>query len=377
MTAESVSKHQVCTFCVMDNSNPGVTFDAAGQCVCCRDALERKPQEWHPNKEGRERLDATIRRVKTEMADRPYDVMIGLSGGVDSAYLAHFLRESYDLRILAVHVDGGWNTEAAVRNIEILVRKLKIDLHTHVIEWHEMRDLQLAYLRASVLNQDAPQDHAFFSTLYRLAKKFKQRYFLSGVNFSSESVHVPGGGYPAMDARNLVAIHRAFGSIPLSSFPVLGSFEYLWLARVRKQIQILKPLNYLPYDKEAGKRELIDRYGFVDYGSKHQESRFTKFYQETYLPARYAFDKRRLHYSALIVAGQMRRDDAVRELAIPETTKAQSLRDKRFVAKKLGLDVAELERLIALPPVAHEFYANNAYLYQLNHKMRSLLGGRR
>jgi N-acetyl sugar amidotransferase len=376
MTTDGASVHRVCTFCVMDNSNPGVTFDAAGQCVCCRDALARMPLEWHPDEDGRAQLDASIRRIKGEMADRPYDVMIGLSGGVDSAYLAHFLRENYDLRILAVHVDGGWNTEAAVRNIEILVRKFNIDLHTHVIEWPEMRDLQLAYLKASVLNQDAPQDHAFFSTLYRLAKKFRQRYFLSGVNFSSESVHIPGGGYPAMDARNLVAIHRAFGTVALSSFPVLGSFEYLWLARVRKQIQILKPLNYLPYDKEAGKRELIDRYGFVDYGSKHQESRFTKFYQETYLPARYVFDKRRLHYSALIVSGQMTRDNAMRELEIPETTKAQSQRDKRFVAKKLEVDVAELERLITLPPVPHEDYANNAYLYQLNRKLRSLLGRR-
>jgi N-acetyl sugar amidotransferase len=377
MTVSGAPEYQVCTVCVMDNRNSGVTFDATGQCICCRDAFARKPLEWHPGADGRAHLDATIQRVKTEMADRPYDVMIGLSGGVDSAYLAHFLRDSYDLRILAVHVDGGWNSEAAVRNIEILVRKLKIDLHTHVIEWQEMRDLQLAYLKASVLNQDAPQDHAFFSTLYRLAKKFGQRYFLSGVNFSSESVHVPGGGYPAMDARNLVAIHRAFGSVPLSSFPVLGAFEYLWLARVRKQIQILKPLNYLPYDKEAGKQELIDRYGFVDYGSKHQESRFTKFYQEIYLPARYAFDKRRLHYSALIVAGQITRDAALSELEIPETSRAQSQRDKRFVAKKLGIDGSELERLIALPAVAHEAYANSAYLYQLNHQMRRLLGRRR
>ncbi|MCK1313373.1 N-acetyl sugar amidotransferase [Bradyrhizobium sp. 23] len=366
-------KYHVCSFCVMDNSNSGVLFDGNGQCLCCRDALARKPHEWWPTPEGRSRLDAKIEQIKREMADKPYDVMIGLSGGVDSAYLAHLLRRDFGLRILAVHVDGGWNTEAAVRNIELLVRKLDIDLHTYVVEWEEMRDLQLAYLKASVLNQDVPQDHAFFSTLYRLATKFEQHYFLSGVNFSSESVHIPQGGYPAMDARNLRAIHAAHGSRPLKSFPLIGSMNYLWLTRIRKQIQIVKPLNFLPYDKEAAKRELIETYGFVDYGSKHQESRFTKFYQEIYLPARYGFDKRRLHYSALIVSGQISRDEALKELSAPMTTIEQASRDKKYIAKKLGITVLELDRLIELPLARHEDYASNKALYQLNTTLRNAL----
>jgi N-acetyl sugar amidotransferase len=377
MRLVSSPRYQVCSFCVMDNSNAGVTFDGSGRCICCRDALARMSHEWWPTPQGRDRLAVTVARIKSEMIDKPYDVMIGLSGGVDSAYLAHLLSRDFNLRILAVHVDGGWNTEAAVRNIELLVRKLNIDLHTHVVEWHEMRDLQLAYLKAAVLNQDAPQDHAFFSTLYRLSRKFGQRHFLSGVNFSGESVHIPEGGYPAMDARNLLAIHRAHGSIKLRFFPVLGSLEYLWLARIRKQIRILKPLDYLPYDKEAAKRELMETYGFVDYGSKHQESRFTKFYQEIYLPTRYGFDKRRLHFSALIVSGQMTRKDALRQLDLPITTKEQAARDSRFVAKKLGIPLDELNRLVALPPVAHEQYANSRWLYQFNRRLRNLIRTRR
>ncbi len=369
--------YQVCSYCVMDNSNPGVSFDDSGQCNCCRDALARKPHEWWPTAEGRARLNSTIERIKREMADRPYDVIIGLSGGVDSSYVAHMLRREFDLRILAIHVDGGWNTEAAVRNIELLVRKLDIDLHTHVVEWHEMRDLQLAYLKASVVNQDVPQDHAFFSALYRLAKKYGQRYFLGGMNFSSESVHIPEGGYPFEDARNLRAIHRTHGSIPLQTFPTIGSLEYLWLARIRRQIRILKPLNYLPYNKELAKRELVETYGFVDYGSKHQESRFTKFYQEIYLPARYGFDKRRLHCSALIVSGQMTREEALQELNVPVTTKEQAARDKRFVAKKLGTTVFELERLIELPAMPHERYANSQALYQINQRLRKIVRSRR
>ncbi len=366
-------KYRVCSFCVMDNRNPGVTFDDRGQCVCCRDALKRKPYEWWPTNDGRRRLNEKVESIKREMAARPYDVMIGLSGGVDSAYLAHFLKSQFDLRILAVHVDGGWNTEAAVRNIEVLVRELDIDLYTYVVEWQEMRDLQLAYLKASVVNQDAPQDHAFFSTLYRLSKKFDQRYFLSGVNFSGESVHIPGGGYPAMDARNLRAIHRTHGIGSLATFPMLGPIQYLWMSRIRKSIEIFKPLNYLAYNKEDAKRELVATYGFVDYGAKHQESRFTKFYQEIYLPARYGFDKRRLHCSALMVAGQMTRDRALEELEQPLTTPEQASRDKRFVAKKLGISVVDLDRFIALPPVAHENYANSQALYRANGLLRKVL----
>ncbi|MET4519810.1 N-acetyl sugar amidotransferase [Bradyrhizobium sp. I1.7.5] len=366
---------RVCSVCVMDDSYPGVFLDEKGQCNCCRDAFERKPREWWPTVEGRSRLDATITRIKREMKDRPYDVIIGLSGGVDSAYVAHLLRAEYDLRILAIHVDGGWNTEAAVRNIELLVRKLNIDLFTEVIEWQEMRDLQLAYLRASVLNQDAPQDHAFFSTIYKLAQKYNQRYFLSGVNFSSESIHIPQGGYPAMDGRNVRAIHEAHGLAPLKTFPIMGTLQYLWLVRTLRQVEILKPLNYLPYDKEEAKRLLMREYGFVDYGSKHQESRFTKFYQEIYLPIRYSFDKRRLHYSALIVAGQMSREEALSDLQEPLVAKERAARDKRFIAKKLGVSVAELDRLVALPIVSHEKYANNASLYRLNHMLKRLLGG--
>ena len=193
----------------MDNSDPGVTSGDSGQCDCCRDALARKPNEWWPTDKGRAHLNSTIELIKREMANRPYNVIIGLSGGVDSAYVAHMLRRGFALRILAIHVDGGWNSEAAVRNIELLVRKLDIDLHTHVVEWHEMRDFQLAYLRASVVNQDVPQDHAFFSALYRLAKKYGAKILLGGMNFSSESVHIPEGGYPFEDAGNLRPIHRA------------------------------------------------------------------------------------------------------------------------------------------------------------------------
>jgi N-acetyl sugar amidotransferase len=347
----------------MDSSNPHIAFDAGGQCNCCRDAISRRPHEWWPDAAGRRRLDTLMAQLREQGKGKPYDAMVGLSGGVDSAYLAHLIRREYGLRLLAVHVDGGWNTEAAVRNIEVLVRSLDLDLHTHVIEWEEMRDLQRAFLRASVLNQDIPQDHAFFTTLYRTARQFGLRHFLSGVNYASESVIPPKWGYPAMDGRHVLGVHRRFGERSLNTFPVMGLFEYLWTTRVRRQLTVHKPLNFLPYNKEDAKRELAARYGWKDYGGKHHESRFTRFYQEVYLPRKFGFDKRRLHLSSLIVARQLTRDEALSELQRPIADEARVAHDVRFVAKKLCMTKADLGALLDSPCVPHEAYPNQRAIH--------------
>ena len=354
---------RICTFCVMDESNPAIAFDASGQCNCCRDALRRLPHEWWPGDEGKARMTQLATRLKAAGQGRPYDAMLGLSGGIDSAYLAHLAVRQLGLRVLAVHVDGGWNSEPAVRNIESIVRQLDIDLHTHVVEWQEMRDLQVAFLKSSVLNQDIPQDHAFFSTLYRTARRFGIRNFLSGVNFASESVVPPGWGHPSMDGKHAKAIHAQFGVIPLKGYPFMGLPEFLWLTRVRKQLTVHRPLNFMAYDKEAARHELTREYGWRDYGGKHCESRFTKFYQEIYLPQKFDFDKRRLHLSSLIVSGQMTRADALSELAEPIAVPEQVRRDIKFVAKKLGMDATELKTLIDLPAVSHLSYPNQMALH--------------
>lgn len=355
---------RTCSRCVIDDAIPSVVFNDQGVCNYCTDALERMPTEWFRGKKGLQRLNILVEQLKSTGKDQPYDAMIGLSGGIDSSYLAHVLRAEYDLRLLAVHVDGGWNTEAAVRNIELLVRALDIDLHTYVVDWEEMRDLQLSFLKSSVLNQDIPQDHAFFSTLYRTARAFNIHHFLSGVNFSSECVMLSNWGYPAMDGRHLRAIHKRFGQIPLNTFPVMGVFEYLWITRVRKQLTIHKPLNYLDYDKNHAKRFLMERYGYKDYGGKHSESRFTKFYQDIYLPERYEFDKRRLHLSSQIVAGQVTRGEALEELSQPLITSDQARHELKFIAKKLQIPTDELRALITQAPVSHESYPNSRGIYR-------------
>lgn len=354
---------RVCAYCVMDDSNPLIEFDEKEECDCCRDARARMPSEWHPNDEHR--LDSWIDRIKIESRRSQYDAMVGLSGGVDSSYLAHLLRTRYGLRLLAVHVDGGWNTEAAVRNIEVLVRALSIELYTYVIEWQEMRDLQLAFLRSSVLNQDIPQDHAFLTTLYRTALKFGIRYFLNGVNFSGECAIPRHWGYPAADGCHLRAIHKLFGTQPLKTFPIMSLAEYVWHTRLARSLRILRPLDFVPYNKKLAKRQLIDTYGWRDYGGKHHESRFTQFYQEVYLPSRYGFDKRRLHLSSLIIAGELSREEALRELNKPVCDPAEARHQLRFVAKKLGLTVGELQALIDQRPVRHEQYPNRRRLIRL------------
>lgn len=369
----SNSTFQVCSFCVMDTGIQSVKLNSEGQCSCCVDAISRKSTEWWPNEVGDAKLNDLICNLKKGGEGKPYDVMIGLSGGIDSAYLAHLAVRVWGLRVLAVHVDGGWNSEAAVSNIERLVRSLDLDLYTHVVEWCEMRDVQLSFLKASVLNQDMPQDHAFFSILYRTAKKFGLKNFLSGVNFSSESIAMPDFGYPAIDGYHLKSIHKKFGELKLNSFPVMSLTEYLWMTRIKKQLSIHKPLDFINYDKTKAEYELRSIYGWQDYGSKHSESRFTKFYQDILLPKKFGFDKRKLHLSSLIVAGQITRDEAMLELAKPKITELEKRRDVKFVAKKLGIPKDFLDDLLELPSVSHLDYPNSKNLLSNILKLRVAL----
>lgn len=355
-----------------------VAIGPDGQCNCCKDALARMPDEWWPNAEGERRMMAMVARLKEEGRGKRYDALVGLSGGVDSAYLAHIMAARHGLRLLAVHVDAGWNSEPAVHNIEKLVRGLDLDLVTYVVEWAEMRDVQRAFLRAGVMNQDFPQDHAFFAMLLRIAREYGVKSFLSGVNFSSENLHFPHDGPSSTDGKHVREVHRVFGEGQLKSYPVMTMVEYLWTTKVRGLPKRYRPLDFIDYDKEKARRELEEIYGWRDYGSKHSESRFTKFYQDVYLPRKQRFDKRRLHLSSLIVSGQLTRDMALAELATPIASEHQAERDTRFVAKKLGLKPEELKVLIDAPVISHGLYGSDKAitdkLLRLRRKIRRLMG---
>jgi hypothetical protein len=237
-----------------------------------------------------------------------------------------------------------------------------------------MRDIQLAFLRASVLNQDNPQDHAFFSTLYRTAMHLSITNFLSGVNYASENIIPPDWGHPYMDSRQIRAIHRLYGKHPLVHFPFMGLPEFVWQSRIMKRLIVHRPLNYFAYDKETAQHELKSEYGWVDYGGKHHESRFTKFYQEIYLPQKFGFDKRRLHLSSLIVSGQLTRQTALKELETPIIEEASRRHDMRFISKKLGITVDELKCLIEAPVKSHLAYPNQMTFHRTLVRIKQLLG---
>ncbi|CAM5188322.1 hypothetical protein CDEF62S_02700 [Castellaniella defragrans] len=328
----------------MDTSDPDISFDGDGVCSHCHNFDEVTSKSWYPNEEGGRRLSEICDRIRRAGAGQEYDCILGLSGGIDSSYLALKIKD-YGLRPLVVHVDAGWNSELAVFNIEQITNYCGYDLHTQVIDWEEMRDLQVAYLRSGVANQDVPQDHAFFTSLYRFAVKNRIRYVISGGNIATESVFPSAWHHAAMDADNMLAIHRKFGTRRLKTFPHIGIFQYYLYFPFIYKMKTVRPLNYMPYDKGSALQFLKETIGYKDYGRKHGESVFTKFFQNYYLPKKFGYDKRRPHLSSQIMSGQMSRNDAMRALEEPLYDERELREDMEYVARKLGLSVAELEQL--------------------------------
>jgi N-acetyl sugar amidotransferase len=340
----------------MDTTDPDIAFDEGGVCSHCSGFEREIRPYWKPTADGASELEATLARIREEGAGQPYDCIIGLSGGVDSSYLAVKLVE-WKLRPLVVHVDAGWNSELAVRNIEEIVTRLGLHLDTVVIDWNEMRDLQRAFLKSHVANQDIPQDHAFTASLVRRALQHKLKYVISGNNFATEGVLPQSWGYDAMDATHIRDIHRRFGAAPLKNFPIL-SFRDYYVTMLQK-LQFVSPLNLIPYSKAEAITLLERDYGWRYYGGKHYESLWTRWYQAHYLPTKFGYDKRKAHLSSLIVAGSMSREEALAELEKPLYTANELAVDTAFVAKKLGFSDEEFAALIAAPPRDFREFATN------------------
>lgn len=363
--------YQICTRCVMDTSDPEITFDDAGLCSHCQryDSMVRDIVARADRGERQNELDAIVAQIKERGRGHDYDCIMGLSGGVDSSYVAYTAKH-LGLRPLAVHFDSGWNSELAVNNIENIVKKLGIDLHTHVVDWEEMRDLQLAFFKASVANCDIPTDHAFPAILYREAARHGIKYILSGSNYATEFILPSAWGYQSGDLRHLRDIHNRFGLHKLREYPTIGFFQqYIWYPYVRG-IKTVKLLNYLPYNKFEAKRTIIRELDWRDYGGKHYESVFTRFFQGYYLPVKFGYDKRRAHLSSLINAGQVTREEALTELGQPTYDPQLQADDKTFVAKKLGVSAAELDAIFQQPNKDYSDYASNAKLMEFGLKVK-------
>ena len=263
------------------------------------------PKIWFPDEKGERMLKANADKIKREEKKKEFDCIIGLSGGVDSSYLVYIAKVKLGLRPLVVHVDCGWNSELAVKNIENIIKSLDLELHTFVVNWEEMKDLQRSFFKASLPDQDIPQDHAIFSALYKFADENNIKYAFNGVNFATESILPVSWGYQAMDLRHIKSIHNRFGERELKEYPSVNFFQRYIYFNLIKNMKIISPLNYLNYRKNEAIEILTKELGWQYYGGKHHESRFTKFFQSYYLPFKFHFDKRRAHLSSLIVSGQI------------------------------------------------------------------------
>lgn len=370
--------YQICANCIMDTSDSNITFDARGWCDYCTNYHDNIRPNWHPDERGRRELQPGLDAIRRHGKGRDHDCLIGISGGVDSSYVVHLAKQEFGLRPLLFHVDAGWNSQEAVNNVERLVDELGVDLHTEVVNWLEMQDLQLAFFRAQVPHIDTPQDHAFFAGLYNFAAKHGFKYILTGANYSTECVREPlEWHYHASDLRQLRDIHRRFGTRPLSTFPTADIFTFKLYYRYVKGVRVVKPLNHVPYIKEDAMQLLVDRYGWQRYAHKHYESRFTRFYEGYWLPTKFGYDKRRAHFSSLILTGQLTRDEALAKISQPAYDPETVAQDFEYVATKLDLSVDELRAIMNGPNKTYRDYKNSMGLIDLGTKALRAIGVQR
>jgi N-acetyl sugar amidotransferase len=359
----------------MDTSDSQIVFDAAGVCDHCLGFKRDVLPNWHPDEKGAAMFREMVARIKASGQGEPFDCIMGMSGGLDSSYLLHLAVSEFGLRPLVFHVDGGWNTDIAVNNIQVLVDKLGLDLYTEVINWEEMRDFQLAFFKSGVPHLDIPQDHAFVATLYHFAHKHGIKYILNGGNYATECVRNPLEWlYYGTDMAQLRDIHRRFGTVPLRTYPFSSILFHKVYLRYIRGVQVLKPLNLLPYTKEHASRTLAETYGWRPYPQKHFESRFTRFYEGYWLPTRFGYDTRRVQYSSLILTGQMTREEALERLKKPAYDPATIDEDFEYIATKLRISVAELRGYHEMPLKTFRDYKNQEWMFNLGAKVLKALG---
>lgn len=366
----------ICARCIMDSTDPNISFNDQGVCDYCQNFEAHIYPNWHPDSRGGAELAALASKIKKQGEGKDFDCIIGLSGGLDSSYAAYIAKEKMGLRPLLFHVDAGWNTDQAVGNIEKLVDGLELDLYTEVINWEEMKDLQVAFLRSQIADQDLPQDAAFFSGLYKFARQHKIRYVLTGANYSTECCREPEewGGYPGIDKTLFADIHKRFGKRPLKTFPLVDIMTYKILYQRVLGMEIVKPLNLVPYVKKDAEAELERRFGWQKFQHKHHESRFTRFYEDYWMPRKFGYEKRRAHFSSLIMTGQMTRDEALARIAKPEMDEQFLKTEFEFVANKLGLSVAELQAIFEGENKTYRDYRNKRFLIGIGSRVMSALG---
>jgi N-acetyl sugar amidotransferase len=344
----------------MDTTDPDIVFDESGICNHYYEYLEASNSQLLPEPERSRELERLIERIKAEGKNKKYDCLIGLSGGVDSTYVA-WLCKQFGLRSLAVHLDNGWNSELAVKNVENIISKCGFDLYTLVVNWEEFKDIQLSYLKASVVDIEVVSDHAIFATMYKLAKEEKIPFILSGTNIVTEFIMPKSWLYAKMDFANLKDIHRQYGTIPLKTYPTFPFWKYVYYGGFLKLVPV-SILNYVDYNKAQVKEIIKKELDWRDYGGKHYESLFTKFYQAYILPTKFNIDKRKAHLSTLICSGQITRDEALEEMKKPLYDPKELKADREYVLKKLGLSEDVFQQIMNTPPRPHSDFKTDLEL---------------
>ncbi|MCW8899123.1 MAG: N-acetyl sugar amidotransferase [Gammaproteobacteria bacterium] len=366
---------KICTNCVMDTTDSKIEFDDKGVCDHCNTFYNHTLPNWHTDKQGERSLEILVDKIKRTGKGKDFDCIIGMSGGIDSSYLTYIAKEKLGLRPLVFHVDAGWNSQEAVNNIEKLVDCLELDLYTEVIDWEEMKDLQLAFFKSGVPHIDSPQDHSFFATMYKFAEKYGVKYILTGGNLSTECVRNPiEWMYYQSDSVQLHDIHGQFGLKKLVNFPVTNILKHKIYLPYIKGIKVVRPLDSIPYIKQDAIDLLVNKFGWQPYPQKHFESRFTKFYEGYWLPKRFGFDTRKVQYSSLILTGQMTRDEALNKLSKPAYDEEKIEHEFEYIATKLGISVGELQSYMDLPKKTYKDYKSQESIYNLGAKVLKTLG---
>lgn len=367
-------EYQRCSNCVMDTSDSKIKFDENGMCDHCHNFYENIKPNWNPGEKSKKTLEKITEQIKHDGKGKKYDCIIGLSGGVDSSYLAYYAVRVLGLKPLLFGCDTGWNLNVAVENIEKITKGLGSPLHTEIVNWDEMKDLQMAFFKSQVPYQDLPQDHVIFASLYNYAAKNGIKYVLTGGNHSTECVREPIEWVYQNDIRMIKDIYKKFGSRELKTLPMCGMFKAHIYYRYIKGMRVVKLLDFIPYTKAGAISTLQKEFEWEPYANKHFECIFTRFYEGYWLPEKFGYDKRKCHFSSLILTGQLDREEALRILKEPPYDVNQAMEDMEYVSKQLGITRNEFLGLMREPNKTYKDYKNISVFIEWAVRISRFLG---
>jgi N-acetyl sugar amidotransferase len=363
-------KFQICAKTVMDTiGDPDILFDKDGVCNYYHEYVSKLKYRVPKREDAERQLDTIVKKIKRDGLNKKYDCVIGVSGGVDSTYTAWLVKQ-LGLNPIAVHLDNGWNSELAVSNIENVLKKLEIELYTKVLDWEMFKDLQMSFLKASTPDGEIPTDHAIYSTMYQVANKYGIKYIITGMNFRNEGMLPPSWARGYLDWKYIKSVHRKFGKSKLKGYPHLNVFNFLYL-NIFKGIKNLSLINYVQFNKLEAIKVIEKELEWRNYGGKHYESIYTRFFQAYILPRKFKIDKRKAHLTCLIAStGEISREEALEALKAPICDEDLLVKDKLYVQKKFNLTDDQFEEIMQLPVKSIFDYPNN---HSLELKFRKML----